>query len=321
MRRLLAGIGLLLVVSAPLWADDDLDVTMRMVVDDDELTRSVVREIPLPVPETPAQGLGRGGSAAEAASEARERGRALGQDMRERPRRPTTWESPDRNSLSRPAMPATGCRNRPGPAIDHGVSIRRGTGPDDRSNLAALAVGGALAGTVAGRCRCRLPARPPGQTLFEQGVQLFRQGHLEAARDCLEAARTMGLNSLSLSYNLGVVYYRLGRLPAAEQAFRQLLSSPHEALARYNLGLVALARDDHEQARSEFLAVMAGQAAGGAGPIGPGASVGAGGDASCAGPGLPFPWRRLRLQYCRPARYCGLPPGGGNDRSGVCRQR
>ncbi|MBI43531.1 MAG: hypothetical protein CMI11_08610 [Oceanospirillales bacterium] len=98
---------------------------------------------------------------------------------------------------------------------------------------------------------------PSGQTLFDQGVQLFRQGHLEAARDCLEAARTMGLNSLSLSYNLGVVYYRLGRLPAAEQAFRQLLSSPHEALARYNLGLVALARDDHEQARSEFLAVMA----------------------------------------------------------------
>ncbi|MBE02509.1 hypothetical protein [Marinobacter lutaoensis] len=113
MRRLLAGIGLLLVVSAPLWADDDLDVTMRMVVDDDELTRSVVREIPLPVPETPAQGLGRGGSAAEAASEARERGRALGQDMRERAK-----EAHDLGK-SRPELPepARDARNRlPEPA-------------------------------------------------------------------------------------------------------------------------------------------------------------------------------------------------------------
>ncbi len=71
-------------------ARDDLDVTMRMVVDDEDLTNSVVREIELPepmIPETPARperpdietaldamerGQDIGESASEKASEARE---------------------------------------------------------------------------------------------------------------------------------------------------------------------------------------------------------------------------------------------------------
>lgn len=95
----------------------------------------------------------------------------------------------------------------------------------------------------------------PAQTDFRKGVELFQQGDLTAARQRLEAARAAGLDSMTLHYNLGVVYYRLGQLDAAEQAFARLLSSPHEVLARYNLGLVALARNDRSAARDYFAAV------------------------------------------------------------------
>lgn len=98
----------------------------------------------------------------------------------------------------------------------------------------------------------------PAQDDFRKGVELFQQGSLMAARQHLEAARAGGLDSMTLHYNLGVVYYRLGQLDAAEQAFARLLSSPHESLARYNLGLVALARNDRVAARDFFVAVSDG---------------------------------------------------------------
>ncbi|MBD3640258.1 MAG: tetratricopeptide repeat protein [Marinobacter sp.] len=90
---------------------------------------------------------------------------------------------------------------------------------------------------------------------FRRGVELFQQGNLTEARQRLEAARAAGLDSMTLHYNLGVVYYRLGELDAAEQSFARLLSSPHETLARYNLGLVALARNDQAAARGYFVSV------------------------------------------------------------------
>jgi len=68
-------------------ASNDLDVTMRMVTDDDGLTESVVREIELPEPI----GLKRRDGAAienpaENARDARERGREFGQSAAERAR-------------------------------------------------------------------------------------------------------------------------------------------------------------------------------------------------------------------------------------------
>lgn len=98
---------------------------------------------------------------------------------------------------------------------------------------------------------------PPAQADFRKGVELFQQGSLTAARQHLEAARAAGLDSLTLHYNLGVVYYRLGQLDAAEKAFSRLLSSPHDSLARYNLGLIALARNDKAAAYEYFLVVRA----------------------------------------------------------------
>lgn len=97
-------------------ADDDLDVTMRMVTDDAELTDSVVREIELPRaierPENPGKSGSRG---LDAASEARERGREFGESMSEKarqsreliqgkpelPERPERPELPDAPGLDR----------------------------------------------------------------------------------------------------------------------------------------------------------------------------------------------------------------------------
>lgn len=83
---------------------------------------------------------------------------------------------------------------------------------------------------------------------FRAGVQAFERGDLEQARTLFERARAQGLDSLSLLYNLGVVYYRLESFDEAKRVFSALLDTPHQALARYNLGLVALGRGDNPAA-------------------------------------------------------------------------
>ena len=106
----------LLVAPTTTVANDDLDVTMRMVTDDAELTDSVVREIELPraigKPGNPGESGSRG---LDAASEARERGREFGESMSEKarqsrelikgkpelPERPERPELPDAPGLDR----------------------------------------------------------------------------------------------------------------------------------------------------------------------------------------------------------------------------
>lgn len=99
-------------VSSPVLASDDLDVTMRMVTDDAELTDSVVREIELPrAPKRPEQALEPRGPGRDAARDARERGREFGQSVSERardkadlPQRPPqAVERPQRPDLPDPA--------------------------------------------------------------------------------------------------------------------------------------------------------------------------------------------------------------------------
>lgn len=106
-------------------AADDLDVTMRMVLDDNELTEQVVREIELPVPDS-VQRNDRSGLQGNARSEeARQSGRDFGQSVAEdardaresleqvkdrpekpqmpekpvKPERPTTPEKPEKPEL------------------------------------------------------------------------------------------------------------------------------------------------------------------------------------------------------------------------------
>lgn len=116
-------VGLLMVgfwLPATTLGNDDLDVTMRMVTDDAELTDSVVRQIELPrtvarpveSPDNPGESGSRG---RDAASEARERGREFGESMSEKarqsrelikgkpelPERPERPEVPDAPGLNR----------------------------------------------------------------------------------------------------------------------------------------------------------------------------------------------------------------------------
>lgn len=93
--------------SAGAFANDDLDVTMRMVTDDETLTDSVVREIRLSQPI--GLGSGSGAKADEIAEDAREQGRAFGQGVADRAReasrlRNETREAPELDSpdLNRP---------------------------------------------------------------------------------------------------------------------------------------------------------------------------------------------------------------------------
>lgn len=87
---------------------------------------------------------------------------------------------------------------------------------------------------------------------FESGVAAFRDGDIDKARVLLEQAFEAGLDSSSLRYNLGVVYFRLGLYDQAEAAFTGLLATPHAPLARYNLGLVLQKQGDAEGARAWF---------------------------------------------------------------------
>jgi hypothetical protein len=79
------------------------------------------------------------------------------------------------------------------------------------------------------------------QQAMATGIEQFQQGDYPAARQQFEAARELGHDSPALTYNLAVTYYKTGDYPAAEALFLQLLQGPNQALAHYNLGLVALA--------------------------------------------------------------------------------
>jgi len=93
---------------------------------------------------------------------------------------------------------------------------------------------------------------PAARQDFEAGVEAFRGGDLEMAQQRFERARDSGLDSPSLLYNLGVVYFRLDQFGEAETTFLELLNTPHAPLARYNLGLVLQARGEPEAARHWF---------------------------------------------------------------------
>lgn len=93
---------------------------------------------------------------------------------------------------------------------------------------------------------------PVARQDFDAGVEAFHDGDLDTARKRFEQARAGGLDSPSLLYNLGVVYYRLSLLDEADAVFLRLLETPHAPLARYNLGLVHQARGDSETARNWF---------------------------------------------------------------------
>jgi tetratricopeptide (TPR) repeat protein len=100
-----------------------------------------------------------------------------------------------------------------------------------------------------------LPVSAPAsmQDDFAAGVAAARRQEHAAALRYFEAAEREGMREPLLYYNLGVSYYREGRLDQAESAFQRATESTKlAALAYYNLGLIARDREQREQAIIRF---------------------------------------------------------------------
>jgi hypothetical protein len=119
LTLLFGALTLVAIIPTTVLASEDLDVTMRMVTDDAELSESVVRELELPrLDSSPAVGGNADSRGLDTAEQARERGRAFGQEMSERAREsrdlrqgvPGRPEAPDRPQ--RPELPETPGRDR-----------------------------------------------------------------------------------------------------------------------------------------------------------------------------------------------------------------
>jgi len=93
--------------------------------------------------------------------------------------------------------------------------------------------------------------RATAKQQMKAGIAAFQNNDLDQARKLLEAAASQ-LQSRALTYNLGVLYYKMGEYELASQRFRELLDTKQRALAFYNLGLVALAQDNDREARAAF---------------------------------------------------------------------
>ena len=90
---------------------------------------------------------------------------------------------------------------------------------------------------------------------FEAGRVSFEAQRYAEALDWFEAAVRSGLSGPAVQFNIGVCAYRLGRFERAEQAFTEVArTQTMAALAHYNLGLVATAREDPRAAARWFSA-------------------------------------------------------------------
>lgn len=84
---------------------------------------------------------------------------------------------------------------------------------------------------------------------FEQGMTFFKNKQYLSARAAFIQAKSEKYNDSSLTYNLGVVNYKLGFYPSAEQYFLDLTNDPkYQALAFYNLALIGFKMEQIESA-------------------------------------------------------------------------
>lgn len=92
---------------------------------------------------------------------------------------------------------------------------------------------------------------------FTQGVNFFTLGEYKNAAIKFEEARTNGLKSVALYYNLGSSYFKLKNYGYAQRYFQELLNVPKmKSLAQYNLGLIAVRQHKSQLANQHFKAVV-----------------------------------------------------------------
>lgn len=136
------------------------------------------------------------------------------------------------------------------------IRLRRPTGRPARSvsgrvlgRILKVAVLCALLGTAA----TTLAAADQAHEHFQTGRMAFERGNYAAALAEFEAAAAAGMTGPAIQFNIGVAAWKAGELERAETAFRQTALTPEmAALAHYNLGLVALKREDRGAARRWF---------------------------------------------------------------------
>ncbi len=90
-------------------------------------------------------------------------------------------------------------------------------------------------------------------TVFDRGVNAFKQQDYQNAVELFEQSRREGDDSVILNFNLASSYYKLDRFQEAKRYFAK--ASEDETLAGlsyYNLGLIALKENDQATAFSAF---------------------------------------------------------------------
>jgi tetratricopeptide (TPR) repeat protein len=100
-----------------------------------------------------------------------------------------------------------------------------------------------------------LPAWSASTDEYRLGVDAFKQGRYEAARDHFTAAYHAGRRDATLLYNLGSAQFKLGDYQAAYGSFARIANDPTWGpLALYNLGLVDEKLHHEERAQQHFRA-------------------------------------------------------------------
>ena len=93
-----------------------------------------------------------------------------------------------------------------------------------------------------------------GDEDFRRGVAAFRAKDFDGARRFFEQARSDGLDTAALHYNLGSTLYKLGRYEEAARSFEDCARDPAWApLALYNMGLATFAQGRQPEAAGYFL--------------------------------------------------------------------
>jgi tetratricopeptide (TPR) repeat protein len=114
--------------------------------------------------------------------------------------------------------------------------------------LRTLCVGAAFAAAGAG-------AQNPGaESALRRGNAEFRAGNFESALGYYSDALIFAEDSSLVFFNIGASHYRLGQYDEAARAFEAAAANPRlEAVAHYNLGLVARQQGNSAAARGWFV--------------------------------------------------------------------
>ncbi len=91
---------------------------------------------------------------------------------------------------------------------------------------------------------------------FKQGAKAFNKGEYATAVESFKKAEAQGMKSPALYYNLAGSYYKLGEYNKARTYFEKVRQYKNmKSLAEYNLGLVALKKNDKKTAKKWFRSV------------------------------------------------------------------